>query len=622
MKFKTSEIGQLITLSGSFSLLTGAPEMLDGGSFSYKNDVLGVTSEQKKHVSGVTVRQDTLKNVSDKPVSLRAALSRFTLSGGEYDVYTQYSQWCAESQGKWQELNTEIAVGNSDMRGNAGSAPFIAIFNRQNGRGVAFHILADSTFEIRVRREFRQHNGWCKDVAVELGVRERGLDFDLAPGETFVLPEILFYEFENKTDMAAYKLHRYFNDVYPARMLPIVYNTWLSRLDNISYDLLSEQLEKAKYIGAEYFVIDAGWFGEPGKWYNSVGDWEECTTSSMAGRMKEFADKVRDNGLKFGLWFEIERASLQSKAYREHPEHYLTEGGYAYVNFANKDTCNYIFDVISEQIRKYGIEYVKFDYNGELTYDPENLSFIKFFNGYNGFIRRLRASFPSLYLENCASGGLRMALPVLKNGFDSVWISDNHSLYEQLRIYKDTVRRMSSRAIERWITVGSTEISTRRYDGSGQHEKILVSGDCGWGHVEAINEVYLKSCTVGGPIGVTCDLTECSDSLIELLKNHISKYKSERDFWKASECHILCDTETMLALQFCDKNTDKIKIFTFAGKPMQTEITVYPYVQAGKVYSNDGSEITAEELTENGVTLSVGDRYCANVIEFKSVNKM
>jgi hypothetical protein len=141
-----------------------------------------------------------------------------------------------------------FAVGNSDMRGNAGSAPFVAIFNKQNGRGVAFHILADSTFEIRARREFRQQHGWVKNVTVELGFRERGFNYVLQPGEALKLPKILFYEFESKTDMAAYKLHRYYNEILPARSLPVVYNTWLSRLDNISYDLLSEQLEKAKYI--------------------------------------------------------------------------------------------------------------------------------------------------------------------------------------------------------------------------------------------------------------------------------------------------------------------------------------------------------------------------------------
>ena len=614
MKFKTESISELFTLSGDFSLPTGAIETRDGCYF-YSNGTLETVSVQTKHTSGVYKRHDTVKNVSDKPITLRTALSKFTQSGGEYEVYTQYSEWCKESNGKWQELNTEIAVGNDDMRGNSGSAPFVALYNRQNGRGVAFHLLGGCAWQIRVKRQFRQQRGWIKNVTVELGTRERGLCYVLQPGETLELPEILFYEFESKTDMAAYKLHRYVNEVLPAKNLPIVYNSWLSKFDNISYEILSEQLEKARYIGAEYFVIDAGWFGEPGKWYDSVGDWSECTQASMKGRMKDFADRVRDSGLKFGLWFEIERASLNSKAYKEHPEHYITEGGYAFVNFASEDTCNYIFDIVSEQIRRYGIEFIKFDYNAELTYDSEKLSFIKFFKGHSGFINRLHETFPSLYIENCASGGLRMTLGNLFNGFDSAWMSDNHSLYEQLRIFKDTLLRMPSRALERWITVTSAEISTPKYSASGSPDKILVSGDAGWGHVEAVNKDYLKACTVGGPMGITCDLTELSEALTELLKVHIENYKSERGFWKESECHILCDTETMLVLQFCDRKTEKIKIYAYSVRPMQREITVYPYIEGSGSYSLNGTVISSEELRENGVMLPVSDCFRASHVE-------
>ena len=614
MKFKTSAVNEMFTIAGDLPLVTGAIETRDSGCF-YSNGILELASEQIKHHTGVYKRRDTVKNVSDRPITLGAALSKFTQSGGEYEVYTQYSEWCKESNGKWQELNTEIAVGNDDIRGNTGSAPFVALYNRQSGRGIAFHLIGSCAWQIRVKRLFRQQRGWIKNVTVELGIRERGFSCELQPGEVLELPEILYYEFENKNDMAAYKMHRYVNEVLTAKDFPIVYNSWLSKLDNVSYDILSEQLEKAKYIGAEYFVIDAGWFGEPGKWYDSVGDWTECMHASMKGRMKDFADKVRENGLKFGLWFEIERASLNSMAYKEHPEHYIKEGEFAFVNFASEDTCNYIFDIVSEQIRRYGIEFIKFDYNAELTYDSENLSFIKFFKGHSSFIKRLRKTFPSLYIENCASGGLRMTLGSLFGGFDSVWMSDNHSLYEQLRIFKETLVRMPSRALERWITVTSAEISTPKYSASGCPDKILVSGDCGWGHVEALNKDYLKACTVGGPIGITCDLTELSGSLIELLKNHIGNYKKERAFWKDSECHILCDTETVLVLQFCDRKTERIKIYAYSVRPMQNEITVYPYIEENVDYVLNGKTVSFEELRENGVTLPVSDCFRASYAE-------
>ena len=58
------------------------------------------------------------------------------------------------------------------------------------------------------------------------------------------------------------------------------------------------------------------------------------------------------------------------------------------------------------------------------------------------------------------------------------------------------------------------------YSGSSPTDKILVSGDCGWGHIEAVNADYLKACTVGGPIGLTCDLAELSEGKISVFVSH------------------------------------------------------------------------------------------------------
>ena len=617
---KTALLEELFELSGSFSPITGAIEADGELRYAEKNG-LRLECDMRDVYNGIVRRRDKIKNISDAAVRISSAFSRFTFSGGEYEVYTQYGEWCCESEGRWQRLNTGISLGNEDMRMSCGSVPFVAIYNEQNRRGVAFHLLADCAWDIRVKKRIKQRNGWTKEVTVELGIREKGFNCELAPEESLELPEVLCYEFCDKRDMEAFRLHQYYNEVYPARSLPIVYDSWLSKFDTVSYELLYEQLERAKYLGIEYFVIDAGWFGDANKWYDSVGDWREATDVSMKGRMKEFADAVREKGLKFGLWFEIERASLRSEAYKSHPEYYIVEGNNAFVNFASEAACDYIFGVISDQIRKYGIEFIKFDYNADLTYDPEELSFINFFRGYNGFIDRLRREFPSLYLENCASGGLRMALGAL-SGFDSFWMSDNHSLYEQLRIFKDTILRMPSRALERWITVTSAEVKAPGYSGSSPTDKILVSGDCGWGHIEAVNADYLKACTVGGPIGLTCDLAELSEGTLRLLKEHIEAYKSEREFWMRSECHILADTETVLALEFTDKERNTIKIYAYAAIPHQNEITVYPRVRFRKLYEDgNGNSIEGSEILEKGITLPIKDRYTASFAELKAVGE-
>ncbi len=176
---------------------------------------------------------------------------------------------------------------------------------------------------------------------------------------------------------------------------------------------------------------------------------------------------------------------------------------------------------------------------------------------------------------------------------------------------------MPSRALERWITIRSLEDFEPVYP-IGKTEKILVSGDASWGHVEAINADYLKNCTLGGPIGISCDLTELSENTVKLLSEHFAKYKSERAFWRSSECHILCDTETLLVLEFCDREYGEIRICSFTKIPHQNAVTVYPVCDETANYVKDGGEVVSgSEIFADGVDMNVGEMFGSNVVCFK-----
>ena len=599
---KITTPNRLITLLGDFPSLTGTPELLEDRAV-LQDDTVKVTAIFEPHKTGLTKRTDTVQNITDRPITIHTALSRFMLNGGEYEVYTQYSQWCRESQGLWQALNTGISGTTSDVRTNSSAAPFVALFNRQTGRGLAFHILSNGTWRYDVRKYFR--TGGINNVLVELGMDNSNLALTLQPGESFTLPQILFYEFKNKVDMEAYRLHRYCKDFHTPRAFPVMYNSWMSDFDRISYEKLSAQLEIAQEMGVEYFVVDAGWFGPPNAWFGSVGDWKERKDVNMCGRMQEFADKVRACGLKFGLWFEMERASQFSQAYQNNPQYYIFSNKQAFIDFSNPAACDYLFEIIATQIRKYGIEFIKTDFNASLFWDWHQDSFTAYMNGYNRFMARLRETFPTLYLQNCAAGGGRLSLSSMQN-FDSFWITDNHSLYTQLEVFKDTLLRMPSRALETWVTIQSLENFRPVYNGDST-EKILVSGDACWGGVEVIPESFLYTCIVGGPLGITCDLTKLSVATREKLKAHIAQLKAQRQFWQDSECHILCDTPTMLVLQFCDEAYKELKVYVYAKNPQQTQVTVYPVTDGGVYTRNNGTQYTAEELEEDGISIPVKD---------------
>jgi len=602
----------MATLEGDFNRPCGPVEVRDG-KFFFAGDGIEWSSIITEHKSGVKKRVDTIKNTSDRVIDIRNMLSKFIFEGGEYEVYTQYNEWCGEGYGKWQELVTEISAEGESCRSITGASPFVAVYSNQSQRGMVFHILCDGLWMFKVKRFYLA--GVNKTVEVELGLLGRSLNYHLMPGEEFTLPTILFYEFKNKVDMDAYKLHRYANDVYPAKSIPVMYNSWLSKFDNISPEILSVQLEKAKEIGAEYFIIDAGWFGPPGEWGDAVGDWEECTHASMGGRMKEFADSVRASGLKFGLWFEPERAGAAAKGLREHPEYYLYENGWHFLNFAVDEACDYIYEKVASNIRNFGIEFIKFDFNAELTFDRTSTAFVNYFKGYRKFLMRLREEFPDLYLECCAGGGTRMCFANL-NGFDSFWMSDNHSIYKQMEIFKNTLIRLPSRSLEKWVSVQSIK-DFQPVNSPQFADPVLSCGEAAWRHLEGVTRDYMFAAMLGGPVGLTCDLTRLSDGLLNDFKEFIKQYKADREFWMNSECHILCDTESMLVLQFNDEQFNKIKIASFSKMPLQYFINIYPITDGSGCYSADnGLEYDAKVLENEGVFLPVEDRFRASMITF------
>jgi len=321
----------------------------------------------------------------------------------------------------------------------------------------------------------------------------------------------------------------------------------------------------------------------------------------------EFADLVRANGMKFGLWFEIERASLTSKAYNAHPEYYMVEDGRAFLDFANPEARQFAFDCVAENVRKYGIEYIKFDFNATCTFDIRGKAFLPYFEGYGEFIRQVKEAFPGIYLEGCASGGMRVA-PATLPWFDSYWISDQQNLHRQMDIYKNLVKRMPNRALTTWVTIQSIK-DFSPLPGGGTINRILT-GDGTWLHMQRTTDAYIRAAMLGGPIGISCDLTMLADEVLDFLSDEISKFKLEREFWNISECHVLADNDFVTVLQYNDPEFNKIKIQIFTREFRQNAVTVYPVCDMAAEYVlDDGTVLSAAQLDETGVERTLERKY-------------
>lgn len=583
-----------------FGLFEGAVHKTDKG-FAADENGIRVETEEKIGAAGVTHRRTVIRNMGKKPFAATCLLDVFRFEGGDFEVYTQANTWMNESRGAWQPLHTCVEARCGGMRTSYGAAPVLALWNRQTGRGRVFHLMSDAMWEMRAAVV---PGGQDKSsVAVEVGMDSRYLRYVLKPGEEVAMPEVVYYDFTNKTDLDCHKLHAWWNDSHPCRTTPTIYNTWLCRFDKLDFDFVMKQVKKAGELGLDYFVIDAGWFGAKGSWVVSRGDWKERSDGWLGGLLAEISKAVRTMGMKFGLWIEAETAAESSEVFKAHPEYFRRDHGGIYLDFTRDDARGYLHSSIDALVEKYGVEFIKFDFNCDAKVDDLCRDFADYNAGYRRFVREVRERHPGIYLEGCASGGLMMDLGWARD-FDSFWLSDNQSPVHGLRIAKDTMLRLPPSKIERWITARSA--ANLQPDYFGNDERLLVTEDAWWREVRSVAPDFVAAFTTGGPVGFSCDLTALSEKHTEYFRKMVAGRKKDAAFWGKAVGRVLCDSPEVVVLQYSDAVLKDVRVVVATGRSRQNRTTVRPVLDVGLEYEHKGQRRKGAFWMEHGVAVGTG----------------
>lgn len=603
-------VSGLFSVAGSFGKIHGVnpdtkTEKDNKTIYEYTNGQVKLTAEFTKFANGAIIRRDSLENLTDEPITINQLFSHFRVAGNNYEVYTQFNAWLHESDGAWQKLVTQVVTGSDGIRTCDAAAPIMALHNIDTGANYVFHAIPNGQWKMVARKHCLQDK---ELVTVDIGLEDSCLALVADPHETIKFPEVIFFTAKSKVDLDAYKLHEVINQLYPRKTLPIVYNSWLHCFDKLDIDDLFNQIDTAADMGFEAFMIDAGWFGDGANWAGCVGDWSENMTSGPAGRLIDISNRVRERGMIFGLWFEPERAGWQSKAIKEYPEHYLY--GWA-LNFADENARKRMFDIISEQIEKYNIGWVKFDFNQTMPSDPFGNAFYRYMQGQREFIESLRKRFPGLYVSNCASGGQRMDLS-LADISDSYWLSDNHSPTDGIQIVKNTLKRMPSSMIDRWNVQMYCD-GFPCYEG-GKRGKMININDGVWGTVIGLNDSFCEEFVKGGPLGMSCDLAAFPEQYKERWKSVIAQYKLEREFFKTASAKILVDSDTMTVLEYFDASFDKCYVQIFTKANYSKDIILYPAVDENALYEIGDETLSGCEIAEDGIFVDGLSTYSCKVI--------
>jgi len=219
---------------------------------------------------------------------------------------------------------------------------------------------------------------------------------------------------------------------------PSYLNSWEAAYFDLDEALVLGLADKAKSLGLEMLVVDDGWFKGRDDDTSSLGDWYSDERKFPNG-IESVAAKVKQKGLKFGLWFEPEMVNQNSDLYRAHPDwvihvpnRMLSTGRHQYVlDLSRDEVIEYLFERIDSILSCGDIDYVKWDINrvmteiGSASLAPHQQLETphRYMLGLYGLVSRVTQKHPHILFENCASGGNRFDLGML-SFMAQGWVSD------------------------------------------------------------------------------------------------------------------------------------------------------------------------------------------------------
>ena len=517
--------------------------------------------------TGIISCKYSLSNTSRAQFICRRALPRWVFSPGTYGVYSQQNRWGGENQLQYTTLsNAELRFHGKGPRTTVMASPWCILADEENSAAVAFHVIPCGSWVIDIQPEIFSNESPAPCVTAGLG--DDDLFMTLAPGECLELPEILVQNVP-ETDLrkAGAAVQQYILKRLPEflHQVPVLYNSWLYRFTEFSRAQLQEQLAAAREMGCEVFIVDAGWFGKDASWFSAVGDWEEKPGAPFYGNMASFADEVRSAGLKFGFWMEIERFGKDCSARKEHPGWFPEHSGR--IDLTQPAAAEYLFNTVSDNIRKFGAEYIKIDFNAALGFDDSGAEFYHYSRAFAGVLERLRKTFPSLIIENCGSGSLRNDLASICL-YDHWFVSDNAHPFETLSIRQGAFMRTLPGRCLNWIV--TRPAPERRTPVTGDLQ-VMACSAASWDEAGLFSVDYVMLSGLLGVPGFSGDLAGQAQEVKSKMAEYIRFYKENRGFFVNSHVYLLTpfvplkEYENYCVFQMQGEGTDESLVFVFSN---------------------------------------------------------
>ena len=396
------------------------------------------------------------------------------------------------------------------------------------------------------------------------GANPFGSEYRLAKGESFTTPEMIYTHSYRGAGGASRNLHdwaRNYGIWHGDTYAPTLLNSWEGAYFDFDARTLTAMIDDAAAMGLEMFVLDDGWFGNKYPRNDSragLGDWE-VNRAKLPEGIDYIASYAHEKGLKFGIWIEPEMVNPNSELAHKHPDWVVrtpkrdapqTRTQWL-LDLSNPAVQDFVFGVFDRTMQLSDkIDYIKWDANRNannvgsawLPADEQSHFWIDYAQGFYKVMERIRAKYPDVLIQACASGGGRVEYGALRY-FNEVWTSDNTEALSRARIQYGTSLFYPASVM-------------------GSHVSIVPNHQSG--NITPIKFRFDMACA--GRLGMELQPKQMTDQEKDFARQAIANYKEYRDLVMHGDLYRLgspYDESGCYGLMYVAKDRRRAVLFTY-----------------------------------------------------------
>lgn len=324
-----------------------------------------------------------------------------------------------------------------------------------SGRTIGAALCYGGNYELKIDTErFDWHTFFA-------GINEDNSEYKLEGKETFTTPVVALTYSDEGLGGVSRNFHRWARKhrlAHGETLRKILLNSWEGVYFDVNEEGMDRMMADIASMGGELFVMDDGWFGVkyPRSQNNcGLGDWT-VDTQKLPHGVPGLVECAKKHGVKFGIWIEPEMTNSISELYEKHPDWVITSpnhdvvygrgGTQMVLDLSNPKVQDFVFGVVDNLMKENPeLDYIKWDANTSmlmhgseyLPADRQSHLNIEYYRGFAKVCERIRAKYPDLTIQACASGGGRVNYGILP-WFDEFWASDNTDALQRVYIHWGT----------------------------------------------------------------------------------------------------------------------------------------------------------------------------------------